>query len=57
MAPQVCQRAMEICGGMGLLKDFGLSRYYEDACVLITGEGTSEIQKNIIFKSIKKDRR
>ena len=57
MAQQVCQRAMEICGGMGLLKDFGLSRYYEDACVLITGEGTSEIQKNIIFKSIKKDRR
>ena len=56
MAQQVCQRAMEICGGMGLLKDFGLSRYYADACVLITGEGTSEIQKNIIFKALKKDR-
>lgn len=57
MAQKVCQRAMEICGGMGLLRDFGLSRYYEDACVLITGEGTSEIQKNIIFKALKKERR
>jgi alkylation response protein AidB-like acyl-CoA dehydrogenase len=57
MAQQVCQRAIEICGGMGLLKDFGLSRYYEDACVIITGEGTSEIQKNIIFKALQKERR
>jgi alkylation response protein AidB-like acyl-CoA dehydrogenase len=57
MAQQVCQRAMEICGGMGLLRDFGLARYYEDACVLITGEGTSEIQKNIIFKALQRERR
>ncbi|MDR1711665.1 MAG: acyl-CoA/acyl-ACP dehydrogenase [Propionibacteriaceae bacterium] len=57
MAQDVTQRAMEICGGMGLLREFGLARYYEDTCVIITGEGTSEIQKNIIFKSIAKERR
>lgn len=55
-AQKICEKAMQICGGMGLLKDFGLSRYYEDARVLTVGEGTSEIQKNIIFKSIMADR-
>lgn len=55
-AQKICEKAIQICGGMGLLKDFGLSRYYEDARVLTIGEGTSEIQKNIIFKSIMRDR-
>ena len=55
-AQKICEKAMQICGGMGLLKDFGLSRYYEDARVLTIGEGTSEIQKNIIFKSIMAER-
>lgn len=55
-AQKICEKAMQICGGMGLLKDFGLSRYYEDARVLTIGEGTTEIQKNIIFKSIMADR-
>lgn len=55
-AQKICEKAMQLCGGMGLLKDFGLSRYYEDARVLTIGEGTSEIQKNIIFKSIMADR-
>ena len=56
-AEKVCRNAMQLCGGMGLLKDFGLSRYYEDARVLTVGEGTSEIQKNIIFKALMKERK
>lgn len=56
-AQKICEKAMQICGGMGLLKDFGLSRYYEDARVLTIGEGTTEIQKNIIFKSIMAERK
>ncbi len=53
---KVCRSAIQLCGGMGLLKDFGLGRYYEDARILTIGEGTSEIQKNIIFKSIMAER-
>ncbi len=49
---KICERAMQICGGMGLLEDFGLARYYRDARVLTIGEGTTEIQKNIIFKDL-----
>jgi len=49
---KICEKAMQICGGMGLLEDFGLARYYRDARVLTIGEGTTEIQKNIIFKSL-----
>ena len=56
-AQKICETAMQLCGGMGLLKDFGLSRYYEDARVLTIGEGTTEIQKNIIFKSIMAERK
>lgn len=52
---KICERAMSICGGMGLLEDFGLARYYRDARVLNIGEGTTEIQKNIIFKSLLAD--
>lgn len=55
-AQKICEKAMQLCGGMGLLKDFGLSRYYEDARVLTVGEGTSEVQKNIIFKALMADR-
>lgn len=53
---KICEKAMQICGGMGLLEDFGLARFYRDARVLTIGEGTTEIQKNIIFKDLLKNR-
>lgn len=49
---RICERAVQICGGIGLMRDFGLARYYEDARILTIGEGTSEIQKMLIFRAL-----
>jgi alkylation response protein AidB-like acyl-CoA dehydrogenase len=51
-AVRICDRAMTICGGLGLVREFGLVRYYEDARVLTVGEGTSEVQKMLIYRDI-----
>lgn len=54
-AQRICERAMQICGGLGLMRDFGLCKYYEDARVLTIGEGTSEVQKMLIFRALMAD--
>ena len=50
MAKKVCDDAMQICGGMGLDKHFGIDRYYRDARTLSISEGSSQIQRHIISK-------
>ena len=45
---RVADRAVQIFGGAGYMKDFPIERYYRDARVTRIYEGTSEIQKNII---------
>lgn len=54
MALRVCEKAVQLCGGYGLVEDFGLERYYRDAKVLSITEGTSEILKIVIARSILK---
>ncbi len=44
--------AIQIFGGYGYFRDFGIERYLRDAKLLEIGEGTSEIQKNIIAKEL-----
>ncbi len=51
-AIRVTDKAIQICGGMGLDKNFGIDRYYRDARVLSIGEGTSEMQKLIIARDL-----
>ena len=48
----VTDKAVQICGGMGLMRDFGLERLYRDAKVLNIIEGTDEIQKMVIARSV-----
>lgn len=50
MANRVCSDAVQILGGRGYTKEFSVERLYRDAKLLEIGEGTSEIQRNIISK-------
>lgn len=52
MACRVTDRAIQICGGYGLIEDGGIERYFRDARVMPIVEGSSEIQKMIIARKI-----
>jgi len=52
MAEKVCSEAVEIHGGYGYLTDFPVERYYRDVKVCKIYEGTSNIQKFIIGRSL-----
>ncbi len=45
-------KAVQIHGGYGLIKDYAVERYYRDIKLCEIGEGTSEIQRIIISKSL-----
>lgn len=44
--------AVQIFGGYGYTKDFPVEKYYRDSKLCTIGEGTSEIQKLVISRSI-----
>lgn len=52
MAEKVCSEALQIHGGYGYLRDFPVERYYRDVRVCKIYEGTSNIQKLIIARSL-----
>ncbi len=52
VAVEVANDAVQIHGGYGYTKDFPVEKYYRDAKLCTIGEGTSEIQKLVIAKSI-----
>lgn len=49
---EVTQAAFRIHGGYGYSKEFEIERLMREAPFLLIGEGTSEIQKNIIAKGL-----
>jgi alkylation response protein AidB-like acyl-CoA dehydrogenase len=51
-AVRVARDAMSIFGGNGLMREYPVGRYLRDALVYVVGEGTSEIQRNIIARSM-----
>lgn len=51
-AVQVAREAIQIFGGYGIMSEYPVFRYLRDALVYTIGEGTSEIQRNIIAKQI-----
>lgn len=55
-ASETCQEvaleAMRVLGGYGYVKEFRVERYYRDAPLMIIGEGTNEIQRLVIAKSL-----
>jgi alkylation response protein AidB-like acyl-CoA dehydrogenase len=54
LAVEVANEALQIFGGYGYIKDFPAEKYYRDAKLCTIGEGTSEIQKLVISRSILK---
>jgi alkylation response protein AidB-like acyl-CoA dehydrogenase len=52
IAVEVATEGVQIFGGYGYTKDFPAEKYYRDAKLCIIGEGTSEIQKLVISRSI-----
>ncbi len=54
VAVKVANDALQIFGGYGYTKDFPVEKFYRDAKLCTIGEGTSEIQKIVIAKSILK---
>ncbi|TAH23980.1 MAG: acyl-CoA dehydrogenase [Cytophagales bacterium] len=54
IAVKVANEAVQIFGGYGYTKDYPVEKYYRDAKLCTIGEGTSEIQKIVIAKSILK---
>jgi alkylation response protein AidB-like acyl-CoA dehydrogenase len=47
-AMQIALDAMRIHGGYGYSLEFDIERYFRDAPLMIVGEGTNEIQRNVI---------
>jgi alkylation response protein AidB-like acyl-CoA dehydrogenase len=45
---QVALDAMRVHGGYGFSKEYDVERYFRDAPLMILGEGTNEIQRNVI---------
>ena len=52
---EVADKALQIHGGMGFSRELPLERYFRDARILKIFEGTNEIQKLIISRSIIKN--
>ena len=48
----ISDEAIHICGGMGLITDIPLERIWLDARIERIWEGTSEIQRHIISRSL-----
>jgi hypothetical protein len=48
----VTEKALQIHGGYGFIKDFPVEKFYRDVKLCTIGEGTSEIQRLVIAKSL-----
>jgi alkylation response protein AidB-like acyl-CoA dehydrogenase len=50
----VANQAVQIHGGYGYVKEYPVERYFRDARVTEIGEGTSEAQRMVIYRSLGK---
>ncbi|MFB6170125.1 MAG: acyl-CoA dehydrogenase family protein [Haloarculaceae archaeon] len=49
---EVCSDAIQVHGGNGYTRDYPVEKFYRDSRVQKIVEGTSEIQKNIIYSNL-----
>ncbi|MGW7518481.1 acyl-CoA dehydrogenase family protein [Streptomyces sp. NPDC054796] len=53
-AMEIALNAVRIHGGYGYSTEFDVERYFRDAPLMIVGEGTNEIQRNVIANQLVK---
>jgi alkylation response protein AidB-like acyl-CoA dehydrogenase len=51
-AAQVTLDAMRVHGAYGYSREYDIERFYRDAPLMIVGEGTNEIQRNVIASQV-----
>jgi alkylation response protein AidB-like acyl-CoA dehydrogenase len=51
-AMEIAMDAIRVHGGYGYSTEFDVERYFRDAPLMIVGEGTNEIQRNVIAKQL-----
>jgi alkylation response protein AidB-like acyl-CoA dehydrogenase len=49
---QVTADAIKVHGGYGFSAEFDIERYYRDAPLMVVGEGTNDIQRNVIIRQL-----
>ncbi|MDQ4117861.1 MAG: acyl-CoA dehydrogenase family protein [Actinomycetota bacterium] len=54
VAMEIALNAVRIHGGYGYSTEFDVERYFRDAPLMIVGEGTNEIQRNVIASQLVK---
>ncbi|MCU1488738.1 MAG: acdH [Acidimicrobiaceae bacterium] len=52
VANRVASASVQVHGGYGYLRESAVSRFYADAKVLEIGEGTNEVQRNVIARCL-----
>ena len=52
VANRAASASLQIHGGYGFMRESTISRFYADAKILEIGEGTSEIQRNVIARGL-----
>ncbi len=52
VAMEIALDAVRIHGGYGYSTEYNVERYFRDAPLMIVGEGTNEIQKNVIAQQL-----
>ncbi|MDX1637619.1 MAG: acyl-CoA dehydrogenase family protein [Balneolaceae bacterium] len=57
LAVRAADEAVQIHGGYGYIKEYHVERFLRDAKLMTIGEGTSEIQRKIIARELKKETR
>jgi short/branched chain acyl-CoA dehydrogenase len=55
VANEVASQSLQLHGGYGYMRESEISRFYADAKILEIGEGTSEIQRNVIARLVLAD--
>jgi acyl-CoA dehydrogenase len=52
VAVRATERAVQVCGGWGYLRDLPVEKWYRDAKLYTIFEGTSEIQRLVIGRTL-----
>jgi short-chain 2-methylacyl-CoA dehydrogenase len=52
LSRRACNEAVQIHGGYGFMDEYAVSRFYRDQKVLEIGEGTNEVQRLVIARSL-----